>query len=163
MRHMQQLYKIIFFSLLIGLSFAANAEVYKWVDKSGRIHFSDQPPLNQKSENIELDEIVTYSSAVIVKNDSSLNEESDGENRSTKNSRRKKVIMYSATWCGVCTTAKNYFNKNKIPFKEFDIDKSRKGKSDFKKLKARGVPVILVGKKRLNGFNIPKFESIYRS
>ena len=163
MKHILRLYKIVLISLLLALSLVANAEVYKWVDKSGRTHFSDQPPLNQKSENIELDEIVTYSSAIVVKNDSLLNEEPESQKRNTKKYRKQKVVMYSPAWCRVCTTAKNYFIKNKIPFSEYDIDKSKKGKSDFKKLKARGVPVILVGKKRLNGFNVSKFKSIYRS
>jgi len=160
---MHLLYKIIFLSLLISLSFTANTEVYKWLDETGRTYFSDQPPLNQKSENIEIAEIVTYSSAFVVDNDAVIEQRSVDDKTNTRNYRRKKVVIYSAAWCGVCTTAKNYFNKNKIPFREFDIDKSRKGKIDFKKLKARGVPVILVGKKRLNGFNISKFESIYRS
>jgi len=160
---MHHLNKLIFLCVLFSYSLCTNAEVYKWVDKSGRTHFSDQPPLHQNSENIEIDEIVTYTSASVVKNDVQVDQKVTEDKNKPKKYRRKKVIMYSAAWCGVCTTAKQYFNKNKIPFKEYDIDKSKKGKTDFKKLKARGVPVILVGKKRLNGFNVSKFEAIYRS
>jgi len=43
----------------------------------------------------------------------------------------------------------------------YDIETSKKGKRDFIKLKARGVPVILVGKKRMNGFDVRKFEAMY--
>jgi len=160
---MHHLYKLLFLSILLNWCFSTNAEVYKWVDKTGRTHFSDQPPLNVESENIELGELVTYTSAKVVDNNSDVTELIKEEKSKPRNYRRKKVIMYSAAWCGVCTKAKNYFKKNKIPFTEYDIDKSKKGKKDFKKLKARGIPVILVGKKRLNGFSAEKFESIYRS
>jgi hypothetical protein len=46
-------------------------------------------------------------------------------------------------------------------FSEYDVDKSSKGKRDFKKLGGKGVPVILVGKQRMNGFSAGKFEKIY--
>lgn len=156
-------YKHFFIYVLLIFSTVTQAEVYKWVDNSGRIHFSDQAPLNIESENIELDELVTYTSAKVIDNDTDLTDVTTEDKTKPKKFRRKKVVMYSAAWCGVCTKAKKYFKKNRIPFKEYDIDKSKKGKSDFKKLKARGIPVILVGKKRLNGFSIKKFESIYRS
>jgi len=144
-------------------SFIASAEVYKWLDDTGRTHFSDRPPLDHKSENLELTEIATYASANIVSNNADIDAEGSVSKVDSNFERKKKVIMYSAVWCGVCKKAKKYFRKNKIPFKEYDIDTSIKGKRDFKKLKASGVPVILVGKKRLNGFNANKFELIYRS
>jgi len=156
-------YKLLSIYVLLSCSTLTHAEVYKWVDKSGRTHFSDQAPMNIESENIELGELVTYTSAKVVDNDTEVTDTPDEDRAKPKKYRRKKVVMYSAAWCGVCTKAKNYFKKNRIPFKEYDIDKSKKGKSDFKKLKARGIPVILVGKKRLNGFSVKKFESIYRS
>ncbi|MGI9290354.1 MAG: glutaredoxin domain-containing protein [Gammaproteobacteria bacterium] len=71
--------------------------------------------------------------------------------------------MYSTEWCGVCKKARNYFTANDIPFKEYDVEKSTKGARDYKKLNARGVPVILVGKSRLNGFSSGKFENLYES
>ena len=81
---------------------------------------------------------------------------------STKKTGAKKVVMYSAEWCGVCTKAKKYFRSKKIPFKERDIDKSKKARKAFDKLNGKGIPVILVGKKRMNGFSVKRFESIYK-
>jgi len=62
--------------------------------------------------------------------------------------------MYSAAWCGICKKANEYFKANNIKYKEYDIDKSSKGKRILKKLGAKGVPVILVGDKHLNGFSV---------
>jgi len=162
MIHKSKIRIVVSLSVLLS-SFTISAEVYKWLDEAGRTHFSDQPPRDQTSQNIELNEIVTYASVNIVSNNTDLEAQVSESKVDKKFNRKKKVVIYSAVWCGVCTKAKKYFRKNKIPFNEYDIDTSKKGKRDFKKLNARGVPVILVGKKRLNGFNVKKFETVYRS
>ena len=69
--------------------------------------------------------------------------------------------MYSTDWCGYCKQARQYFKKNKIDFVEYDIEKSRNVRRAYKKLGATGVPVILVGKQRMNGFSIAGFNRIY--
>ena len=40
-------------SLLLLLAFNSQAEIYKWTDKDGRVHYSDQKP-QQDSETVEL-------------------------------------------------------------------------------------------------------------
>lgn len=44
--------------LLVCLMFAglpvANAEVYKWVDEDGNVHFTDTPPPKQKTEEVKI-------------------------------------------------------------------------------------------------------------
>ncbi|MCW9012905.1 MAG: glutaredoxin family protein [Gammaproteobacteria bacterium] len=151
---------MMFVALLLMIQ-SVNAEIYKWVDAKGRMHFSDQPPMTNKAETIELPEITTYTQARLSGETVDLDDEAMNQGSSI-NEKNKKVVMYSAAWCGVCTKAKKYFRKNKIAYKEYDIDTSKKGKRDYKKLKARGVPVILVGKKRLNGFNAQQFEALYK-
>ena len=69
--------------------------------------------------------------------------------------------MYSTTWCGVCKKAKRYFKSKKIPFTEYDIEKSEQAAREFKKLRGRGVPVILVGDSRMNGFSVKNFDRLY--
>jgi hypothetical protein len=44
-------YCAILFSLTCVAS-DTNAEIYKWVDDSGNIHFGDRPPKNQRSKEI---------------------------------------------------------------------------------------------------------------
>ena len=57
----------------------------------------------------------------------------------------KKVVMYGASWCGVCHRAKEYFARNKIPYVEYDVETSRKSKRDYKRMRGEGVRIILVG------------------
>lgn len=129
------------------------AEVYKWVDENGRVHFSDNKPGNKQAEPVNITPIVnTYTTPKIT----FLPELPELES-----GRAKEVVMYSASWCGVCKTAREYFLDNRIKFKEYDIETTKKGEKDFKKLNGRGVPIILVGRQRLNGFNVSSFKSVF--
>lgn len=70
--------------------------------------------------------------------------------------------MYSTVWCGVCKKARRYFRANDIPFKEFDVETSERGRKDYARLNGRGVPIVLVGKYRMDGFNPGRFQQVYR-
>ncbi|MDH1105937.1 hypothetical protein N5C55_07015 [Pseudomonas otitidis] len=69
--------------------------------------------------------------------------------------------MYSAAWCGYCKQASQYFRRNGISFVEYDIEKDQNARRAYDTIGGNGVPVILVGNKRLNGFTIADFQSIY--
>ena len=59
--------------------------------------------------------------------------------------------------------AKHYFKSKGIRFTEFDVEKSAKGKREFNKLGGGGVPIILVGSRRMNGFSVESFEKLYKT
>jgi glutaredoxin len=69
--------------------------------------------------------------------------------------------MYSTSWCGYCKKARKHFELKKIPYREYDIERSKKAALEYKKLNGRGVPVILIGKRRMNGFSANTFDKIY--
>ena len=119
-----------------------------WTDKNGKKHFSDKPPVDVETSIVEI-KLNTYESPNIESH----------KNAFIKND---KVVMYSAEWCGVCKKAKKYFDSNKVKYTDHDVENSSKGKRDYKRLKGRGVPIILVGDNRLNGFSQSKLESIYK-
>ena len=132
--------------LLLVFSQPSFSEIYKWVDKDGSVRFSDKkPPEKAKAETVKL-KINT------VKNPSIYNHSLGASD---------KVIMYSASWGGVCKTAKKYFRSQGIPYKEYDVENSTKGRNDFKQLRGRGVPIILIGKQRMDGFDRSYFEKLY--
>jgi len=135
---------ILTISLLLSVSLSW-AEVYKWVDANGKVYFSDQKPASTEAEVIKLD-VVTYTEVTYANSNADVG---------------VKVVMYSTDWCGYCKKARKYFRANNIPFIEYDIEKDGKAKRRYKEMGARGVPVILVGKKRMNGFSEGGFERIY--
>ena len=122
------------------------AEIYKYTDKDGNVQFTDKkPPQNARAETVKL-KINTVKNPSISNNPLGTN---------------NKIVMYSATWCGVCKKAKKYFNEKGIPFTEYDIEKSVKGRRDFKRLSGKGVPLILIGNKRMSGFNRSFFDKMF--
>lgn len=82
---------------------------------------------------------------------------------SAESDKPKKVVMYSAPWCGVCKRARQFFKDRAIPFRELDIEHNTMARRELERMKARGVPVILVGGKRLNGFSEKAFMALYKS
>lgn len=141
-------------SLLAIMSFAisvASADIYRWTDSNGNVHFADQAPEDQTSESLDL-QINTYESVTYDSLTFELPATPAG----------KRVVMYSATWCGVCDKAKRYFEQKKIPYTEYDVETSQQGKQGFEQLGGTGVPIILVGKRRMNGFSVAGFENLYR-
>ncbi len=134
--------------LFLLVAFSVHAEIHVWTDENGKKHFTDKPPMDIETSIVEV-KVNSYESPNI-------------ESYSGALASKDKVVMYSATWCGYCKKAKKYFNSNNISFSEYDVESSSKGKRDYKRMKGRGVPIILIGDNRMNGFSQSKFESIYK-
>lgn len=122
-------------------------EIHRWVDQHGQVHFGDRPPAGSAAEIVEVRPNVYESPAF----DSVAAELDSGE----------AVVLYSAEWCGHCKRARRYFRRRGIPFTEYDVETSAKGRRDYQRMQARGVPIILVGRRRLNGFDEAAFEQLH--
>ena len=128
--------------VLLPASQSMAGAIYKWEDANGRIHIGDRPPPdNSVAEEISVRAINTFRSETMAERDDSLGDVGE------------KVVIYTTRSCSYCHKAKAFFRKNAIPFTEYDVEQSGKGRRDYKKLKGRGVPIIMVGNQRLNGFN----------
>jgi hypothetical protein len=46
--------RILYFACAVAVSTGAFAQLYKWVDKDGRVTYSDQPPPAQESKQINV-------------------------------------------------------------------------------------------------------------
>jgi len=124
------------------------------------VHFSDKAPETVEAESIgdEL-RINSFQGAEVTRSQFLSQRDADGREKSRIN--RPSVVIYSAVWCGVCKRERQYFNTNKIPFNEYDVETSEKDRKDFLSMKGRGVPIIFIGKKRMNGFNSASFKKVY--
>lgn len=145
---------LTFLLITLCCSTLLQAGIYKWVDENGKVHFGDRPPESEQAEQVTV-RINTYQSPEIS------TEIFSGAKKAV--AKNKKVVMYGTEWCGVCKKAKRYFKERGIRYVEYDVEKSARGKRDYKKLNGKGVPIILVGDKRLNGFSSGSFEKIYGS
>lgn len=69
------------------------------------------------------------------------------------------VIMLGTWWCPYCADARRYFDKHKIHYCEYDIERTEKGKQMYKDIDGQGIPVIILGNKyKLSGFNEAALE-----
>lgn len=121
--------------------------ISKWKDANGRVHFGDSPPADVSAEPLTVKPNVYEHPAL--------------EPRTGSAPPARTVVMYSTVRCGYCRKARAYFNANGIAYTDYDVETSNKGRQDYQRMGARGVPVILVGNKRMNGFSESAFASLY--
>lgn len=76
--------------------------------------------------------------------------------------KEQKVVMYATSWCPYCRQARNYFHQQGIAYTEYDIERDADAKRRYQAFGGRGVPVIFVGKRRMNGFSVSGFNKIYQ-
>ena len=144
-------------ALTLAVSTQGFAQLYKWTDENGKVHYGDKPPEGAKLEKIT-GKVSSFTSVSIEPFNYTPPSDAAGSSKATKSGN---VIMYSTSWCGYCKKAAAHFRKNNIPFTEYDIEKSKQAALEYRKLKGRGVPVILIGERRMNGFNARVFDQIY--
>ncbi len=141
---------LVLFSSAVG---AAN--FYKWVDDKGVTHYSaEPPPTGREGQTLEVDpnhNVTPFAPAPDL-----------GEAAPSR-APQKRVVMYSAAWCGVCKRARAYFKAQKVKFTEFDVEQSTQGRKAFQRLGGRGVPLILIGEQRMVGFDPARFEQMLKN
>ena len=68
--------------------------------------------------------------------------------------KRVPVALYSTAWCGVCKRARSYFEKERISFVEYDVDKNASARAEYLALNPRrSVPTIKIGNEVVVGFS----------
>ncbi len=63
------------------------------------------------------------------------------------------VVLYGTAWCGYCNQARRLFADHGVTYLDVDIEKSSEGKAQFERLGGRGVPLIVVGERKIRGFD----------
>jgi len=136
--------------LLMLLPIAASAGVYSWTDDNGKVQFGDRPPIDREVQAINV-RVNTYEAP------------SGTTGVDLPAASKGKIILYTTQRCGYCRMAKQFLKRKNISYTEYDVETSKKGKRDFKKLNGTGVPVILIGDQRMNGFSEGRLTSMLKS
>jgi glutaredoxin len=140
--------RLLLLAVLVG-SLPAGAGVYKWTDAQGRVHYSDDPPPEAKAQQIKV-KINSIQGPAVV---STVRESSPAR-------AKDKVRIYTAVWCGYCKRAKAHLAAKGVPYDEMDVETSERGRSEFAQLGGRGIPVILVGSQRMDGFDASRLDAM---
>jgi glutaredoxin len=118
---------------------AAQSSVYRWVDKDGKVHFSDTPPadakdLSQRRLGGDVEQELPFASREAA--------------------RRHPVTLYTAKGCGdPCQQARALLSRRGIPYAERDpLVSTRDAESLAKIAGAMEVPLLVVGASNVKGF-----------
>ena len=144
------MYRTLFIAALFLPLLAHAAGYYTWTDDNGVTHFTDRPPA-QTQQGVSQGHIDVPD----MLDAPGYRPPTWGEvkDRPTGVPAQKKVVIYTTQRCGYCKKAKAYMRANNIRFTEYDVETTSKGKRDYQRMGGTGVPIIMVGTQRINGFN----------
>jgi glutaredoxin len=71
----------------------------------------------------------------------------------TKEVAAPKIVMYVMPECGYCAKARAYLTGRGLKFTEVDIAASESNKQEWQKLGGQGTPLLLIGDKKVHGFD----------
>lgn len=129
----------------------ATAGVYKWTDAQGRVHYSDSPPPDQKAAQVKI-KVNSISGPAVV-----------SAFKAGSPAAKERVRLYTTSWCGYCKKAKAQLAARRVPFDEIDVETSDSGQREFASIGGRGVPVILVGDQRMDGFDAGRLDAMLQT
>jgi glutaredoxin len=128
-------------AMILAFGAQAQSNVYRWVDKNGKVHFSDTPPveetkgLSQKKfgGGYVQESAFPYATQVAMK--------------------RNPVVLYSGPQCGTpCDRGRDLLAARGIPFSEQDAS-TKEGAEAMQKMGTRDVPVVQIGERNLRGYD----------
>ena len=134
---------------LVATAALAQSNVYRWVDKDGKVHFSDTPPpADAKSGSqkrmgggyVETENL-PYATQVAMK--------------------RNPVTLYTGADCGdPCVSARDLLSKRGVPFSERDAQGNAEAQEALKKLAgALEVPFLVIGENKIKGYEESQWQS----
>ena len=146
----------------------AHAQMKKWVDEDGNIHYGNRSPGGVQSESVQ-DAPITFShgsSQVALPAEDRDGNTSAGVNQpnfaSPDATGPQVAVLYATSWCGYCKQARAYMAKNGIEYVEFDIEKDPGAQAAYSRYKGRGVPFLVMGAQTLRGFSASSYNRFFR-
>ncbi len=133
-------------------AWAAAGQLYKYADSEGRVQFTDRPPKGVQAEALNIRVPSDRGPAQV--------ENPGGRAGLPAAAEKARVTLYGNQSCGYCRRARAYLNERNVPFRDLDVDEDPAAREDYRRLNGRGVPVILVGNRRMNGFDQVYLEQL---
>ncbi len=140
---------------LLGLALllcagSASAQLYKWTDANGKLHFSDTPPPDTGK----------------VSKVKGANGGADAPNLPYTLSnamRNHPVTLYTSSACTGCDAGRSYLREHGIPYAEKTVNTN----ADIDRLKAAGgdgsLPYITVGSAKMAGFEAGAWDAMLKN
>ena len=136
--------RVIAFVFAVAASFAlhAQSQVHRWVDKDGKVHFSDAPPPADARDSSTKrmgagpgDPQLPYATQEAM--------------------RRNPATLYVSDDCGeLCASGRALLARRGIPYSERSVQASAEAATEVRKLTgAMQVPLLVLGRQPVKGFD----------
>lgn len=73
-----------------------------------------------------------------------------------------RITLYSTSRCPHCRQVKQWLQQHKLRFQEFDVERNQRAFKEFQRVGGRGVPVLMVGQQKIDGFNRKRLEQVFK-
>lgn len=78
----------------------------------------------------------------------------------TRAPQAEQVMMLSASWCGYCAKARDWFVQRGVAYCEYDIEHSPAGAERYARGGVHGIPQIFIGDEMIVGFDRDALEKL---
>jgi len=141
------------------------AEIYRWVDADGIVHFQDYlPPAGEATDGLHVSESRETPSPEgalpeAAAEETALPVEPEPVVEKEEETPPSKVDLYTTSWCPQCEKARRYFRARGVSFTEYDVEKDRKAARRWKRTyRARGVPLAIVNNEKILGYAPSRYD-----
>lgn len=140
---------LMIFALCIASSLAGAQQMYRWVDKDGKVHYTQTPPPPEAAKSVQRKSLgagpapagaLPYATQVAMKN--------------------SPVTLYTSSDCGAaCEEGRKYLNQRGVPHKEIRVV-DEKGIEELKRVSGKAsVPTLFVGRDMQTGFETEAWKN----
>jgi len=150
--------------LCFFLALPVRADVYRYTDGAGALHFVDDIAKVPKKYRDQLDHApplpdITVMDAAPATSPPSV---AGSQRRPRRESPRLREVsstgsdqveVFMTSWCGYCKKMVRFLTEKGIPFTTYDIENDPVAARTYRELGGRGVPVVRVGKHVVYGYN----------
>ncbi len=153
--------------LLLIFAMPASAELYKYTDAKGELHFVDDISKVPKKYRKQLESAEPQGNANFM--DAAPASRSAQESTAPEPPEQRRVVspstnveVFMTSWCGYCRKMIKFLNEKGIPYTAYDIEKDSAAARAYGELGVRGVPVVRVGSHVVSGYNPEAVMSYFK-
>ena len=153
-------YKILL--LLVAINSVSYAQIQKWVDEDGKVHYGSYSPSEYKSETVENAPVTTVYGTSKVDLPKGQVQGEQAPSFISSAAPVGQAVLFTTSWCGYCKRARAYMADNRISFTEYDIERDQRARTEFLRYGDKAVPLLVMGKKHVRGFNDKRYNNFFR-
>ncbi len=141
--------------LLVVSVLTAHAEIYRYKDGKGVLHYVDDISKVPKKYRNQLRKARPMRDVSVVDAGSAPSRKvaEEAPPGQTPSYSGNNVEIFVTSWCGYCKKMERFLKEKGIPYARYDIEKDEKAARTYRELGGSGVPVVRIGTNIVHGYN----------